>query len=270
MRGPKRAAACFKALVPTCAAFALSVGAAHATDVLTAAPAPEPAPVLPGLSGWYVRVGAMGTLTQSSSNLFSQSMGSLNVPGVGFVPVGVGPETQIPGRGATYSNFFSADFQGGYSFTPNWSVEVATGFPVWSSVRINGYSPDGPPSGTVLGRVMPGGIPITGVYRFTQFGKFQPYLGAGISPTFAWAVQDGYAIGTSYQSSLALILQGGFDYMFDKHWGLFFDVKQGFVGSSGNSTGINAGAPLGIVTFSGAFRTNAKPVTFATGVSYRF
>ena len=156
IRGPNRAAACFRALVPTCAAFALSVGAAHAADVLAAAPAPEPAPVLPGLSGWYVRVGAMGTLTQSTSNLFSQSMGSLNVPGVGFVPAGVGPETQIPGRGATYSNFFSADFQGGYSFTPNWSVEVATGFPMWSTVRINGYSPDGPPSGTVLGRVMPG------------------------------------------------------------------------------------------------------------------
>jgi outer membrane protein len=212
----------------------------------------------------------MGTLTQSSSNLFSQSIASVNVPGVGLAPVGVGPEVQIPGRGATYSNFYSADFEGGYSFTPNWSVEVATGFPVWSTVRINGYSPDGPPSGTILGKVMPAGIPITGVYRFTQFGKFQPYLGAGVSPTFAWAVQDGYATGTSYQSALALILQGGFDYMFDKHWGVFFDVKQGFVGTSGNSTGINTGPPLGIVTFAGAFKTNARPVTFATGISYRF
>jgi outer membrane protein len=258
------------ACVSTCAAFALSVGTVQAADVWSQTAAPAPAPVLPDLSGWYVRVGAMGTLTQSSSNLFSQSIGSVNIPGVGLAPVGVGPEVQIPGRSETYSNFFSAAFEGGYSFTPNWSVEVGTGFPVWSTVRINGYSPDGPPSGTVLGRVMPGGVPITGVYRFTQFGKFQPYLGAGVSPTFAWAVQDGYATGTSYQSSLALILQGGFDYMFDNHWGLFFDVKQGFVGSSGNSTGINSGAPLGIVTFAGAFRTNAKPVTFATGISYRF
>ena len=76
--------------------------------------------------------------------------------------------------------------------------------------------------------------------------------------------------GLHTNRTLALILQGGFDYMFDKHWGVFFDVKQGFVGSSANSSGINTGAPLGIVTFSGAFKTNAHPVTFATGVSYRF
>ena len=96
---------------------------------------------------------------------------------------------QIPGRGATYSNFFTADFQGGYSFTPNWSVEVATGFPVWSSVRINGYSPDGPPAGTVLGRVMPGGDSDNRRLSFHPVRQFQPYLGAGISPTFAWAVR---------------------------------------------------------------------------------
>jgi outer membrane protein len=270
MRGPKGPMRPVKACVSTCAAFALSVSAVQAADLSSQTAAPAPAPVLPDLSGWYVRVGAMGTLTQSSSNLFSQSIASVNVPGVGLAPVGVGPEVQIPGRGATYSNFYSADFEGGYSFTPNWSVEVATGFPVWSTVRINGYSPDGPPSGTVLGKVMPAGIPITGVYRFTQFGKFQPYLGAGVSPTFAWAVQDGYATGTSYQSALALILQGGFDYMFDKHWGLFFDVKQGFVGTIANSTGVNAGPAPGIVTFAGAIKTNARPVTFATGVSYRF
>jgi outer membrane protein len=266
-KGPTRPV---KACVSTCAVFALSVSAVHAADLSSQPAAPSPTPILPDLSGWYVRVGAMGTFTQSSSNLYGQSIAWVNVPGVGLAPVGVGPEVQIPGRGATYSNFYSAEFEGGYSFTPNWSVEVATGFPVWSTVRINGYSPDGPPSGTVLGKVMPGGVPITGVYRFTQFGRFQPYLGAGVSPTFAWAVQDGYATGTSYPTALALILQGGFDYMFDKHWGLFFDVKQGFVGSSSNSTGINTGAPLGIVTFAGAFKTNAKPVTFATGISYRF
>jgi outer membrane protein len=218
-----------------------------------------------------VRVGALGTFTQSSSNLYEQTIASVNLPGVGLEPTGVGPQVQIPSRGATYSNFYSADFQGGYSLTQNWSVEVATGFPVWSTVKVNGYSPDGPPSGTVLVKVMPAGVPITGVYRFTQFGKFQPYLGAGVAPTFAWAVQDGYATGTSYQSALALIVQGGFDYMFDKHWGLFFDVKQGFVGTTASSTGVNnTGLPPGIIMATGTIKTNARPVTFATGISYRF
>lgn len=273
MKGLKRPKIWVKAFVLTCAVFALSLGATRAADLTSqpAPPAPAPAPVLPDLSGWYVRVGAFGLLDRTSSNLYSQSIAGVTVPGIQFVPVaGVGPQLQLEGRGASYSNLYSVAFEGGYSFTTNWSVEVASGFPVWATVKINGYNPAGPASGTILGKLLPGGIPITGVYRFTQFGRFQPYLGAGIEPTFELAVRDGYSTGGSYQTALGLILQGGFDYMFDRHWGVFFDVKQGFVGTTGNSTGINLGPPLGIISVAGTIKTNARPVTFATGISYRF
>jgi len=183
---------------------------------------------------------------------------------------GYGPQLQIPGRGASYTNIYTAAFLGGYFFTPNWSVEVETGFPAWSTLKVNGYSPAGPPSGTVLGKVMPAGIPITGLYHFTQFGGFQPYLGGGISPTFALAVHDGYATGGSYEPTVGFIVQGGFDYMFNQHWGVFVDAKQGFVGTTGNSTGINLGPPLGIISVAGSIKTNARPVSFSTGVTYRF
>ena len=104
---------------------------------------------------------------------------------------------------------------------------------MWATVTVNGSSPTGPPSGTVLSKLLPTSVPITGVYHFTQFGRFQPYLGAGIAPTFALAVRDGFDTGSTYQPALGVVVQGGFDYMLNKHWGVFVDAKQGFVWDDG-------------------------------------
>jgi len=274
MTGPKGAAGRVKAFVSACAVCALPFGSGHAADLgdqQTAAPAPAPPPVLPSLSGWYVRVGAQGDWLRSSSNLYSQGIGEVGVPGGGFALGGVGPELQIPGRSADYSNLYTVGFEGGYFVNPNWSVEVESGFPVWSTVTVTGSPPPGaPPAGTILAKVMPASIPITGVYHFTQFGSFQPYLGAGLAPAFALAVRDGYATGASYQPALGVVVQGGFDFMFNQHWGVFFDAKQGFSSTTGNATGINLGPPLGIVSASSWIKTNAKPVSFTTGLTYRF
>ncbi len=266
MAGPKRPKGLFRACVSTCAVFASSFGVARAADVTNSQPAPTDAPN--PSTGWYVRLGAMGVLDRSSSNLYSQSTVGMIVPGIGTVPVGVGPQFQIPGLGASYSNFAGVSFQGGYSFTPNWSLEVASGSPLWTSVTVNGSSPTGPPSGTVLSKLLPASVPITGVYHFTQFGRFQPYLGAGIAPTFALAVRDGFSTGSTYQPALGVVVQGGFDYMLNKHWGVFVDAKQGFVGATGTSTGVNTAPTLGPIA--GTIRTNARPVAFTTGFTYHF
>ena len=185
MAGPRRPTSLLRACVSTCAVFASSFGAVRAADVTnsqTAPPADAPDP----FTGWYVKLGAMGVLDRSSSNLYQQSIAGMIVPGIGTVPVGVGPQLQVPGLGASYSNFAGVAVQGGYSFTPNWSVEVASGFPLWATVTINGSSPTGPPSGTVLNKLLPASVPITGVYHFTQFGRFQPYLGRALRRPSLW------------------------------------------------------------------------------------
>jgi outer membrane protein len=263
---PKKPARLFRACVSTCAVFA-SYGAVRAADVMNAPAAA--APDAPSAStGWYVKLGAMGVLDRSSSNLYQQSITGMIVPGIGTVPVGVGPQFQIPGLGASYSNFAGVSLQGGYSFTPNWSVEVASGLPLWATVTVNGSSPTGPPSGAVLSKLLPASVPVTGVYHFTQFGRFQPYLGAGVATTFALAVRDGYTTGSTYQPALGVVVQGGFDYMLNKHWGVFVDAKQGFVGTTGNSTGVNTAPSLGPIA--GTIKTSARPVAFTTGFTYHF
>jgi hypothetical protein len=112
MTGRGRPTAIAKAFVANFLIFALSVGALRAADLpppAPASPAPEAAP------RWYVKLGVVGALDHSWSSLFAQQVAEVLVPGVGMVPVtGFGPQVSLVGRGATYSNVFSASFVGGY------------------------------------------------------------------------------------------------------------------------------------------------------------
>ena len=252
--------------------LALSASGVHAADLTANPPAAPLSPVPEATLRWFVRLGALGVIDQSWSSLFAQPVAEVAVPGIGLIPVaGFGPQLRLVGRGATYSNFFSASVQAGYFFTPNWSLEISGGAPVWVTVKITGFSATAPVSGTILGYLLGAAAPITAVYHFTQFGAFQPYLGGGIVPTFALAVRDGFNTGGSFEPSLGLVLQGGADYMFNRNWGVFFDVKKLFVQSiTGKSTGVNLGPPIGTIPDAATIKTNFQPWLFATGVTYRF
>jgi len=113
-------------LASKCLIFALSVSVTHAADLTTSAPpaAVEPMPAPPPV--WFVKIDAFGAINQSSSKLYAQPLGGIVIPGIGFVPTGgVGPETQLVGRGATYSNFFSLGVEVGYFVTSNWSLDIS-------------------------------------------------------------------------------------------------------------------------------------------------
>ena len=244
----KRSTTIVKAFVSRSLIFALSAGAVHAADV----PSPQPAPPSPGPEApphWYVRLGVLGGLDQSWSSLFAQQVAGVVVPGIGLVPVsGFGPQVSLVGRGATYSSVFTASFQAGYFFTPNWSLEVAGAVPLWLTIKITGFSAAPPFSGAVLSKLLPGAIPITGVYHFTQFGALQPYLGGGIVPSFEFAVQDGFNTGGYFKPTVGLVAQAGADYMFSRNWGAFLDVKKLFIWSTGTSTGFDFGPPIGTIS----------------------
>ena len=265
----KKSTTIVEAFVSASLVFALSAGALHAADLpnppAAPSPVPEPAP------RWYVRVGALGALNQSWSSLFAQPVTEIPVLGIGLVPVGgFGPEVSLVGRGASYSSIFSATFQAGYFFSPNWSLEVSSGVPLWLTIKITGVSATPPFSGAVLSKLLPGVVPITAVYHFTQFGAIQPYLGAGIVPTFELAVQNGFNTGGWFPPTVGLAAQAGADYMFNRNWGAFLDVKKLFIWSTGTSGGFDLGPPIGTIPGAATIRTTIQPWLFSTGVTYRF
>jgi len=251
-----------KAFVAACSIFAPHIDVVQAAD-LTAGQPPATPVAPPEMSPhWFVRIGGLGVISQSSSKLYVQQQ----IVG-GF---GVGPQILVPGRSESYSNLLSVSFQAGYFITPNWSLDVSSGIPVWQTARITGYSAIQPFAGTVLSTALPGAPPITAVYHFTQFGALQPYVGGGVAPIFALTVRDGFSVGSSTEPSVGLVLQGGFDYMLNRNWGVFIDAKKYFDRSVSKATGLNYGPPVGVIETAATAVTNAQPWVLAMGLTYRF
>jgi len=251
-----------KVSVVACSIFAFSTGVGQAAD-LGASPTPMTPAAPPEVSPrWFVRFGGLGVISQSSSKLYVQQQT------VGIV--GVGPQLLVPGRSESYSNLLSVSFQAGYFITPNWSLDVSSGIPVWQTARITGFSAIQPFAGTVLSTALPGALPITAVYHFTQFGALQPYVGGGVAPIFALTVRDGFSVGSSTEPSVGLVLQGGFDYMLNRNWGVFIDAKKYFDRSVSKATGLNYGPPVGVIETAATAVTHAEPWVLATGLTYRF
>jgi outer membrane protein len=239
--------------------FAFSIGVGQAADLsasVTPAASPEVSP------HWFVRLGGLGLISESSSKLYLQQQT------VGFL--GVGPQMLVPGRSLNYSNVLSISVQAGYFITPNWSLEVAGGLPVWQTARITGSSAIAPFPGTVLSAALPAALPITAVYHFTQFGALQPYAGLGLVPIFALTVRDNFSVGTWTEPSVGLVLQGGFDYMLNKNWGVFIDAKRYFDRSVSKAAGLNYGPPLGVIETAATSVSHVQPWALATGITYRF
>jgi outer membrane protein len=223
------------------------------------------------LPRWYVKLGAAAVIDQTSSNLYSQTLTPIVTSSGQLLGLaGVGPQQLLVGRGATYSNGYTAILQAGYFLTPNWSVEMAAGFPVWLKVKVTGFSAVAPTSGTVLTEVLPAAIPITAVYHFTQFGSFQPYLGAGLDPSFLLSLKNGFSTGGAFKPTVGVVFQGGFDYMFNTNWGFFLDAKKIFAESKGTATGIDLGSPVGIVPVNSTIKTSGQPWIVTSGLTYRF
>jgi outer membrane protein len=223
------------------------------------------------LAPWYVKLGAAAVIDQTSSNLYSQTLAPIVTPSGQLLGLaGVGPQQLLIGRGATYANGYTAILQAGYFLTSNWSLEMAAGFPVWLNVKVTGFSAAAPTSGTVLTKVLPAAVPITALYHFTQFGSFQPYLGAGFEPSFLLSLKSGFSTGGAFKPTVGLVFQSGFDYMFNPNWGFFLDAKKVFAESKGTATGIDLGPPVGIVPVSSTIKTSGQPWIVTSGLTYRF
>jgi outer membrane protein len=241
----------------------LAMGGVAAAADLTSTTPPPPAPVA-APSPFFVKFGFTYVINDSTSKLYSQ--------------IGVGSaQYQVPGVGANIANVATVGFEAGYYVMPNISLDISGGVPMWAKVTTKGSPPPGglPPNGTELSSFMPAFVPITVLYHFTQFGALQPYLGAGVAPTFSFGQKDAFNTGVTVDPSLGFVLQAGADYMLDNHWGLSLDVKRLWVSGESHATGDNLavlGAPYPPITvpYAATLKTQFDPWTLSTGVVYRF
>ncbi len=265
----------FRGAIGAAAALAATAAVAADLPVKKAPPAPAPAPVVATVTpSFFVKAGLLYAINQSSSKLYSQ-------------PAPGSPEQQVAGVGATVGNVATLGVEAGYFVTPNISIDIAAGIPMWASDKTKGtpgspfifpYPPGYPlpPSGTTLAKIMPSFVPLTAVYHFTQFGAFQPYLGAGVAAVFSFQTKDEFNTGVTVDPTIGLVLQGGADVMIDQHWGWTFDVKKLFADATSHATGDNLnvlGFPYtlgGEIPVTATQKTYFQPWVLSTGLTYRW
>ncbi len=137
-----------------------------------------------------------------------------------------------------------------YFFTPNIAAELVLTYPQKVDISLAG---DG------IGHVKALPPSLLLQYHFTQFGQFKPYLGAGLNYTL-FSKRNNLAGGAASveRSSFGYALQAGFDYMFDKHWGINVDLKYAKIETDVTINGAKDG------------KLDLSPTMFGVGVAYKY
>lgn len=149
---------------------------------------------------------------------------------------------EIPGASADVKDNLTLAAEIGYSFTENWAVGLTVGYPPTTELKAGG-SLKGLGK---LGSITYGPAALTAQYRFTNFGKFQPYLGAGWSYMLVLDSKDKAVSNLNVDDVNGLVLQGGFEYRSSDNMGLFFDVKRFYLEAeaTGNAPPAMGGIPV--------------------------
>ncbi|WP_395646937.1 OmpW family protein [Terricaulis sp.] len=116
--------------------------------------------------------------------------------------------------------------------------------------------------GTIdLGQVTHFPPTVTLKYRWTNFGQFEPYVGAGVNYTAFIDSDPPAGRHVDYDSSFGGALQVGVDYRLDEHWGVNFDVRRIWINTDATISG-----DIGPVTDA----VDINPWVVSTSIAYRF
>jgi outer membrane protein W len=204
----------------------------------------------------------------------------------------LGAGSLFNGAGTTISWSVMPTLSLGYYLNKNWSVEViccVSPHHVQGTGSINGGS-------VIKTWVFP--PTLTLVYHFTNFGAFQPYVGAGVNFTAYWGTRAGNqpfqmsaaqtvlpnsiasytATGATITPSWGVAAQAGMDYMINKEWGWNLDAKWILMEPNAHVYGnlnSNVGTQLGATQYNSLsvplnLGVKINPLVISTGLTYRF
>ena len=198
---------------------ALFITRAEAADLT---PTPEPPPPAPPI--FYVHVGALGVFTLP--NAMPTGGGFFNT--LPIPPGALGPGSpQGALSNVAIRPIYTVGLEAGYFITPNIAVALSAGIPPILHVKATNLTLT-PFLGTnLLGSARFG--PAMGLlqYHFTNFGAFQPYLGAGAAYVLMFSnISDGILTNFGVDQNWAFVLQAGADYMLTQNWGVYVDLKK--------------------------------------------
>ena len=201
---------------------------AMAADLPSKATAKAPALAAQASSPWQIRLRALGVVPDGALNVDQDAAAD------GKISNAVVPELDIS-----------------YYFTRNISAELILG------VTPHTVTGKGDIAGVRVGKTTLLPPTLTAQYHFTDFGAFQPYVGAGVNYTFFLNTKDGAATNLKIKSAPGLALQAGFDYMLDANWGVNVDVKKLWLRPDFTATGLTGDLRI-------------DPWLIGAGVTYRF
>jgi outer membrane protein len=164
---------------------------------------------------------------------------------------------QVPGGTIKIKSHLTFAVEAGYFVTPNIAVSFTGGLP--PNVKIEA-------AGTMQGMGRVGATtygPMTATihYHFTEFGRFQPYIGAGPAFMYVFDEKDGIMNTLRVEHTAGFAFQAGANYMFTDRWGMFVDVKKAILRTE--ASGSLGGAPI-------AADIKLDPLVVHSGVTFRF
>lgn len=165
----------------------------------------------------------------------------------------------VPGGTISLANHTTLGLEAGYHLTPNWSVGLAAGVPptidIYGAGSLAGLGK--------LGTITYGPAALTAQYTFTNFGRIQPYVGAGPLYMFVFSNKGGAVENLKVDPAWGAVVHAGVDVDLTDHWGVYVDVKKSFLRTAASGT-LGAGGPPILAD------VKLDPWVFGTGLKYRF
>lgn len=153
----------------------------------------------------------------------------------------------------------------GFAINGHWTAQLAVGAPIDLPVSASGSlrAPGSPLAGT-LGEVQVAPVIASVVYAPRNFGRFEPYVGAGVAYAWMREAQGDEVQSLQATSEWGVVVQAGCEAALGPRWSAFIDARKLYVDTS--VSGVIA--PLGGVPV--AASVSLDPLILNAGIGYRF